>query len=105
MKEEGGEVGAEQKAADVRGDAAREAQLDLKKSSYQLLVDVHEELLRPDRGVDRNLVHAWKRIASIMARTTVSNEETTRRIIRLTWVIMLLTVVLVFLTVIMIVAK
>jgi hypothetical protein len=103
MKEEGGALGAGQKAADVRGDAAREAQLDLKKSPYQLLADVHEELVRSERPVEQNIVHAWKRIASLMARTAESNEQTTNRIIRLTRVIIFLTVVLVVLTVVLVV--
>ena len=86
-----------------RRQAAEAAQRDLDKSPYQLLADVHEELLRSDRPVEQNIVHAWKRIASLMARTAVANEETTRRIIRLTRVIIFLTVVLVVLTVVLVV--
>lgn len=98
-------AGAQPEHPADRRRAADEARRDLDKSPYQLLADVHEELLRGDRPVEQNIVHAWKRIASLMARTAESNEQTTRRIIRLTRVIIFLTVVLVFLTVIMIVAN
>ena len=78
--------------------AERDARHDLLKSDLQVLADVHEELLRSDRPVGENLVHANKRIASIMVRTAMSNDRASRRLIVLTMFIAVLTFVLVVLT-------
>ena len=67
---------------------------DLGKSPFQLLADAHHELMS-DRDNEVNLVHANKRIASIMIQTAESNKRLSRGIFWLTVVLVVLTVVMV----------
>ena len=101
MKEDAGTADAQPATKSVRQRAAEDAREDLNKSDYQLLVDVHEELLHEGRSIAENLAHAYKRIASIMVRTAISNEQASRRILKLTVAIAAMTSVLVGLTVLM----
>jgi hypothetical protein len=84
-----------------RAAAEREARSDLDKSNELLLADVHEELANEGRSAEYNMVHAQKRLASIMVRTAISNDRSSKVLLRLTWVLVFLTVVLVILTVVM----
>ena len=84
-----------------RETAEEEARRDLQKPEYQLLTDVHDELLDPNRSVEENIAHANKRIASLMVRMSMSSERLNKTVVYLTWVIVALTVVLVGLTMVM----
>lgn len=70
-----------------RKKAEEEAHLDLEKSHRQLLVDIHDELLRDDRTPELNFVHAQKRIASLYVRVAESVDRQSQRIYWLTWVL------------------
>jgi hypothetical protein len=84
-----------------RARAEEEVGVDLRKDLRQLLVDVHDELLRSDRGADENILHAQKRLASLQVRVAQSTDRQSRIMLSLTWIIVLLTIVLVVLTVVM----
>jgi hypothetical protein len=84
-----------------RAAAEQEAIIDLDKTNEQLLADIHEELTNETRPAGFNLIHAQKRLASAMVRTAISNDRSTKVLLRLTWVLVFLTVVLVILTVVM----
>jgi len=58
-----------------RQTAEEEASRDYIKSNRQLLADAHDEILRGDRDPEYNLAHAFKRIASLMARASDSSEK------------------------------
>jgi hypothetical protein len=84
-----------------RAIAEEEARQDLRKDLVHLLTDIHDELIRPDRKAEENLVHARKRIASLQVRVAQSADRQSRIMLWLTGFIGLLTVVLVILTVVM----
>jgi hypothetical protein len=56
-----------------RDNAQIEADLDLAKEPRILLHDIHDELLRTDRKLESNLVHASKRIASLHVKIAEKN--------------------------------
>ena len=87
----------------VRQKAEEETRRDLEKPIEQLLCDVHEEILNQTRTTDQSLVHAYRRMVSVMVRVAASNERTSRILIALTWALTFLTVVLVILTIVMLV--
>lgn len=81
--------------------AEEEARRDLLKSEGQLLADIHDELLDPNRPLAENVAHAHKRIASLMARSSASNARAACVMSWLTGVIAALTLILAVLTAIM----
>lgn len=58
-----------------RSDIEKEVVEDLSKTDQQLLTDVHEEILRNDRGVNENIAHAYKRLASLFAISAIASRE------------------------------
>ncbi len=58
-----------------RPEIEKEAQEDLAKSDSQLLTDIHEEILRKDRSLPENLIHAQKRLASLFARSAIASHK------------------------------
>lgn len=73
----------------------KEAKQDLQKPIWQLVCDVHEEANHQGRPVDQNLIHATKRMVSMMGRVALEHERSHRTLVRLTWVLTGLTVLLV----------
>lgn len=83
-----------------RTEIEKEVKEDLAKSDGQLLVDIHEEILRDDRSISENLIHAQKRLASLFVKLSRQAEESTKettklnkRLLYLTWVIAILTAI------------
>jgi hypothetical protein len=81
-------------------DVEKEVKDDIAKSDMQLLVNIHEELLRDDRSIPENLIHAQKWLASLFVKLSRQAEESTKettklnkRILYLTWVIAILTAI------------
>ncbi|MDA1277301.1 MAG: hypothetical protein O2960_25110 [Verrucomicrobia bacterium] len=85
----------------TRQAAEEEAARDLLKHPEQLLADVHDEILQSNRPIDQNLIHAQKRIASIMVRVAASNEAATKVMVKLNKWLLVLTVVVVILTIVL----
>jgi len=83
--------------------AEEETNKDLRKPIQQLICDVHEEALDGGRPVEHNLLHATKRMVSMMGRVALAHERSSTRLVRLTWVLVALTVAIVSLTVVMLV--
>jgi hypothetical protein len=81
----------------IRELAEAETNRDLKKPIQQLLCDVHEEVLQT-RPVEENIIHANKRMVSMMARVALSNERYSGVLLKLTWVLVVLTIVLAVMT-------
>jgi len=86
----------------IRKLAEAETNRDLKKPIQQLLCDVHEEVHQTDRSVEENIIHANKRMVSMMARVALSNERYSGILLKLTWVLVFLTIILAIMTFIMI---
>lgn len=82
--------------------AEEETNKDLRKSIQQLICDVHEEALAPNRPVEENLLHATKRIVSMMGRVTLENERSSRLLVWLTGVLIVMTAVLIWLTIVLV---
>jgi len=83
-----------------RTEIEKEVKEDLAKSEEQLLVDIHEEILRDDRSISENLIHAQKRLASLFVKLSRQAEESTKettklnkRLLCLTWAIAILTAI------------
>jgi hypothetical protein len=83
----------------TRHEIHQEAEDDLRKDMIQLLTDAHEELLNPERPREINLLHGFKRFASLQARAAEAAEKQTKAVIRLTWVLVVLTLVLILIEV------
>ncbi|MBI4465084.1 MAG: hypothetical protein HY647_10300 [Acidobacteria bacterium] len=83
----------------IPGDFSRptmenEAKQDLCKPIWQLVCDVHEEANAKKREKEDNLIHATKRLASMMGRVALENEHTQNKLICLTWAVTVLTTLL-----------
>jgi hypothetical protein len=66
-----------------RRKAEEEAARDLLKPYQQLLADAHEELLpkhKPETAPADTLLHAQKRIMSLMARSAISNDQASEQL-------------------------
>ncbi|SRR5260370_31818497 len=85
--------------------AEKETNKDLRKPIQQLICDVHEEAIDPNRPIDFNLVHATKRMVSMMGRVALEHERSSAWLVRLTWVLVALTTAILFLTVVMLVTS
>lgn len=72
-------------------------QEDLGKSYRHLLRDVHEELEHPDRTPEENVMHDWKRMASLFVRMGEQFERSQGQLTRLTWVVIAVAVLQVIL--------
>lgn len=83
----------------IRKLAEDETNRDLTKPIQQLLCDVHEEVHQTHRSVEQNLLHANKRMVSMMARVALSNEHYSGVLRKLTWVLVFLTFILAVLTI------
>jgi hypothetical protein len=84
---------------ELRTLAEKETNKDLSKPIQQLICDVFEEILNPDRTIEENLNHAIKRQVSMMGRVALEHECTSKWLIRFTVAIVALTIVIVVLTV------
>jgi hypothetical protein len=87
----------------LRQKAEDEARRDLEKPIEHLLFDIHEEINNQTRTTDQNLLHAYKRMVSLMVRVTISNERSSKILVGLTWTLIILTIVLVILTIVMLI--
>jgi hypothetical protein len=85
-----------------RKDAERQTYNDLRKPIQQLICDVHEEASTPNRSVEGSLLHATKRMVSMMGRVALAHERSTNILIWLTVVIAVLTCVLLALTIVLV---
>ena len=65
----------ENKTMTSRPEIETEVKKDLDKSDVELLVDIHEEILRSDRSLPENLIHAQKRLASLFARSAIESRK------------------------------
>jgi hypothetical protein len=83
--------------------AEEETNKDLRKPIQQLICDVHEEALHPNRRIEENLLHANKRMVSMMGRVALAQERSNKLLIWLTVVLIGLTVVLIGLTVVLVI--
>jgi len=79
-----------------RSEIEKEVKDDLAKSDMQLLVDVHEEILRDNRSMPENLIHAQKRLGSLSVRLARQTEKLNNRLLYLTLVLVILTALLFF---------
>jgi len=79
----------------IREKARRETNQDLSKPIQQLMCDVHEETMqiREGRQLD-NIMHATKRMVSLMGRVALENQRTSAHIKNLTCVLVVLTFIL-----------
>ncbi|MBP9152009.1 MAG: hypothetical protein KBF73_06970 [Flavobacteriales bacterium] len=75
----------------VRERSELETNRDLIKPIEQLVCDVHEETHQQDRTELENIACAQKRMVSMMARMSISNERMTKQIMLLTYFIFVLT--------------
>jgi hypothetical protein len=89
-----------------RPQAERESKEDLQKPIWQLVCDIHEEVLNKTRSMEINLPFAIRRLGSMFGRVALQHEadhaelvQLTRRIDRLTVAVVRLTIMLVILTV------
>ena len=74
--------------------AEDETRKDLLKPIQQLICDVHEEALAPGQPDIFKLLHATKRMVSMMGRVALEHERTSTLLVRLTRVLVVLTVVM-----------
>jgi hypothetical protein len=74
-----------------RKKAEEETSRDLQKPIEQLLCDVHEELLTPNRGPSETSLHANKRMVALIARAAIENRRSSAMMLVLTIVIAILT--------------
>jgi len=81
--------------------AEEETDKDLRKPIQQLMCDVHEEALDPNRPIQHNLVHATKRMVSLMGRVALEHERSSNVLLILTWILVTLTVAIAVLTVVL----
>lgn len=100
--EERGERSLSETNPPLRRLAEEQTNNDLRKPIQQLICDVHEEVLGP--GEDSfKVLHATKRMVSLMGRVALEHERSGTLLVRLTWVLVVLTIAIVFLTVVMLV--
>lgn len=85
----------------IRQRSEIETNRDLIKPIEQLVCDVHEETHNSDRGELQNLACAQKRMVSMMARVSKSNDRMALQMTRLTWAIALMTLVILVFTFLM----
>ena len=78
-----------------RQEAEGETNQDIQKPIQQILCDVHEEA-NENRDPVENLMHQNKRLTSMMARVSLSNERHSMVILFLTFVIIALTIYSIF---------
>jgi hypothetical protein len=86
-----------------REEAERQTNNDLRKPIQQLICDVHEEAITPNRPVEESLIHAMKRMVSMMGRVALAHERSSKILIWLTGVLTVLTLVIIGLTIVLIV--
>lgn len=85
-----GQTPLTEKQKDIRKLAEDETNRDLKKPIQQLLCDVHEEVHQTHRTVEENIIHANKRMVSMMARVALSNDRYSGVLLKLTWILVVL---------------
>ena len=83
-----------------RSEAEQQTAWDVQKPIQQLICDVHEEALNPNRSHDENLIGAIRRMVSMMGRVALEHERTGNLLVRLTWWIMVLTIAVAAFTVV-----
>lgn len=98
-----GEASLSQTDPARRKEAERQTNNDLRKSVQQLICDVHEEAITPNRPVEESLIHATKRMVSMMGRVALAHERSSKILIWLTAVLAILTLAIVGLTIVLIV--
>ena len=78
-----------------RAEQEKEAKQDLQKPIWQLVCDVHEEANNKERkNLKENLIHATKRMVSMMGKVASDNERTQKKLVYLNTVLTVLTLVL-----------
>jgi hypothetical protein len=82
----------------LREVAEQETDRDTQKPIQQLMCDVIEEILDPLRSKEENLLHATKRMVSLMGRVALENRRSTNWLIGLTVVLTILTIAILILT-------
>jgi hypothetical protein len=79
-----------------RKTAEEETNNDLRKPIQQLICDVHEEA-SASRSIEENLLHATKRMVSMMGRVALEHERSSKYLLKYTIVLAILTAVLLIL--------
>ena len=82
----------------VRERSEIETDRDLVKPIEQLVCDVHEEIHNKDGTELGRIACAQKRMVSMMARVSISNDRMTNQIRWLTWAIAIMTLAIIILT-------
>ena len=79
------------------------AKEDLSKIDLQLLTDIHQEILRNDRSLPENLIHAMKRFSSLVTRSTIASNKSSEENIKLQDKVKFLTYIIIGLVVVQII--
>jgi hypothetical protein len=74
--------------------AERETKRDLQKPIQQLICDVHEGMHDPNKSPEERLLYMSGRTVSMMGRVALEHERTSKRLVWLTWFLILLTILL-----------
>lgn len=85
----------------LREQARKEAENDLNKSVLDLVTDVHHETMQK-RLQEENILHAQKRMISMMGKVAIESQNASNRLERLTWGLIILTVVIGVLTIVLV---
>jgi hypothetical protein len=95
-----------------RSEIEKEVEDDLAKSPKHLLVDIHEEILKQDRPIDQNMIHAYKRFASLLTHSAIASREAAdeniklqQKIAKLTKGIWVFTIVLIIISLAVLIFK
>jgi len=78
---------------EFRKQIKKEVEEDLSKSYKQSLIDIHEELLYPERSTVDNIRHCIKRMSSLFAKMGMDNQKTQKRINTFTIIVGVFTIV------------
>ena len=81
----------------------KEAREDLSKTDFQLLSDIHQEILRNDRSLKENAIHAMKRFSSLVTRSTIASNKSSEENIKLQDKVKFLTYIIIGLVVVQII--
>jgi hypothetical protein len=92
--EDPGEPSLSQTDPNRRINAERETKKDMQKSIQQLICDVHEGAHDPNKNPDERLLYMSSRMVSMMGRVALEHEVTSKRLVWLTWILIVLTIFL-----------
>ena len=82
--------------------AERETNKDLCKPIQQLICDVHEGVFDPTVSEPHKLLHANRRMVSMMGRVALEHERTSKLLVWLTIVLVIMTAALIWLTIVLV---